>query len=207
VKVEQVSEHIYSLRSWMLFPVHVWVVVADDGVTLVDAGFSFMAKGILQFIDRLNAGPLRSILLTHGHADHVGSVNKIVQSREVPVYAHRKELPYMNGELPYPHRRKPEHNIARGLAQPLVENETGNLVKVAGLQPYFTPGHSPGHVVYYHEADDVLLAGDLFNSKNGNIRRPMYSSHCTCPESKQWTQYRESNTVGRSYTPITLTRL
>ena len=36
-----------------------------------------------------------------------------------------------------------------------------------------TPGHSPGHVVYYHEQDQVLLAGDLFTSKKGNLHQPM----------------------------------
>lgn len=58
MKVEQVSQHIWSLSIWVLLPVRVWVVVDTDGVTLVDAGLSTMASGILRFIDRLNAGPL-----------------------------------------------------------------------------------------------------------------------------------------------------
>lgn len=167
------SEHIWSLKSWALIPVHVWVVVEDAGVTLVDTGFPFMARGILRFIHGLNTGQLRRILLTHGHSDHVGAANQIVQHEPVPVYAHRIELPYMNGELPYPRRKRPESSIAKGLAQPLSEDRDGNLAMVAGLKPYLTPGHAPGHVVYYHEQDRVLLAGDLFTSKRGKLHCPI----------------------------------
>lgn len=173
MKVERVSQHIWSLKSWFLVPVRVWVVTGGDGVTLVDAGFPFMAKGIMQFIEGLNAGPLQRILLTHGHSDHVGAVKVILKHHPVPVHAHRIELPYMEGALPYPRRKRPEFNVARGVASPLAESREGDLAMVAGLKPYLTPGHSPGHVVYYHEQDQVLLAGDLFTSKKGELRRPM----------------------------------
>jgi glyoxylase-like metal-dependent hydrolase (beta-lactamase superfamily II) len=142
-------------------------------VTLVDTGFSVMARGILRSIEQLNAGPLQRILLTHGHGDHVGSVERIRQQHPVPVYAHQIELPYMEGALPYPRRRKAEMGLPKGLAQPLAEEQGAQLAVVAGLRPYLTPGHSPGHVAYYHEQDQVLLAGDLFTSKRGQLRRPM----------------------------------
>lgn len=173
MKMQRISEHIWSLKTWIIIPIHVWVVVDVDGVVLVDAGISGMANGILKGIDSLNAGPLQKILLTHGHSDHVGSVNKMVNSRHVSVYAHKIELPYINGELPYPRRKKSEPHVRKGTVQPLIQDEQGVLEPVAGLKPYLTPGHAPGHVVYYHEQDQVLLAGDLFTSKNGKLRRPM----------------------------------
>ncbi|MBE5397259.1 MBL fold metallo-hydrolase [Brevibacillus borstelensis] len=173
MKVERISEHIWSIRSWMLIPVHVWAVADEEGVTLVDAGMPFMAKGIENVVDQLGAGPLRRILLTHGHSDHTGSVKALVERRSIPVYAHRTEIPYMEGQLPYPRRKKAEKNVTPGLAQALGENEHGQLMTVAGLRPYLTPGHSPGHVVYFHEEDQVLLAGDLFTSKKGKLHRPM----------------------------------
>ena len=42
-----------------------------------------------------------------------------------------------------------------------------------GLIPYHTPGHSPGHVVFYHPDDQILLAGDLFTAFSGKLRRPI----------------------------------
>lgn len=173
MKVEQISEHIWSVSSWMLIPIRVWIVRDQEGITLVDAGMPFMAKGILSFLDQLNAGPLKRILLTHGHSDHVGAIKRVLEKNHLPIYAHRLEIPYMEGALPYPRRRKVERNVAPGLAQPLEENPDGGLSTIAGLKPYLTPGHSPGHVVYYHEEDRVLLAGDLFTSKAGKLHRPM----------------------------------
>lgn len=175
MKINQISEHIWSLKSWAVFPIHVWVVKDEAGVTLVDAGMSFMAKGIMRFVDMLQAGPLQRILLTHGHVDHVGAIRAILQRHAIPVYAHRIEIPYMEGSLPYPGRNKAVSYVSRGLAQPLSEQEDGQLHTIAGLQPLHTPGHSPGHVVYYHEKDRVLLAGDLFNAKRGKLRKPMFT--------------------------------
>lgn len=175
MKVEKISEHIWSLKTWMVIPIHVWVVVDKDGITLIDAGMPMMAKGIMKFIEQLNAGPLKRIILTHGHVDHVGAVKKILTESEVPVYAHRIEIPYLEGEVLYPNRKKLEYNLPKQLTLPLLDDESGNLQSVDGLTPYLTPGHSPGHVVYYHEKDQVLLAGDLFNSKKGRLHPPMFT--------------------------------
>lgn len=176
MKVEKISEHIWSLKTWMIIPIHVWVVVEEDGITLVDAGMPMMAKGIMKFMKKLNVGPLRRILLTHGHVDHVGAVKAILAENEVPVYAHQIEIPYLEGEQLYPKRKKLEYNLPKQLTVPLLEDEFGNLKSVGGLTPFLTPGHSPGHVVYYHEKDQVLLAGDLFNSKRGKLHPPMFTA-------------------------------
>lgn len=173
MKAKQVSEHVWSLKSWLLIPIHVWVVVDEDGVTLVDAGIQSMAKGILKFIEKLQAGNLKRIVLTHGHPDHVGAIKKILKVSPVPVYAHQIEIPYMEGRLPYPRRKKASSSIAEGITQPLHVDGSGNIQSIGGLTPFFAPGHSPGHVVYFHDKDQVLLAGDLFTSKNGKLKRPM----------------------------------
>ncbi|MCQ6559055.1 MBL fold metallo-hydrolase [Paenibacillus mendelii] len=173
MKIEQISKHVWSLRTWMLIPVTVWVVKEEDGVVLIDAGIPGMAKGILSFIDRLNAGPLKAILLTHGHSDHVGAVERILKERSVPIYVHHIEMPYMEGDAAYPRRKKAAQSVRKGVAKALQEMQEGQLAGVGSLKPHFTPGHSPGHVVYYHEQDGVLLAGDLFTSKRGKLRKPM----------------------------------
>lgn len=172
MKATRVSEHIWSLHVWAGLPIRVWVVREPEGVTLVDAGIAMMARGIARFIRRLDAGPLQRIVLTHGHSDHVGALNALLREWPVPVFAHRIELPYMEGQAPYPRRKKAVASVARGVVQPLPED--GDALRPVGvLQPYLTPGHAPGHVVYYHERDRVLLAGDLFTSRRGRLRRPI----------------------------------
>ena len=43
-----------------------------------------------------------AIVLTHGHADHSGSAAELSDSWDVPVYAHRLELPFFTGLSAYP---------------------------------------------------------------------------------------------------------
>ncbi|WP_314585657.1 MBL fold metallo-hydrolase [Paenibacillus terrigena] len=180
MKWTQVSEQIWRGKGWLIFPfipVHVWLVHddAEGGWTLVDAGMKNMAQGVLAHVKQLNQGPIRTIVLTHGHIDHVGVIDAIVEETGAKVYAYAEEIPYMEGERMYPRRKKIEFNVKRGLAQPLPVNEQGELLPVGGLTPYFAPGHSPGHVVFYHEGDEILLAGDLFtsNRSGSKLKRPM----------------------------------
>ncbi|GIQ63853.1 hypothetical protein PACILC2_24210 [Paenibacillus cisolokensis] len=77
VKVTQISEHIWSIKLWLIIPIHVWLVKEKNGITLVDTGVAMMAKGIVKAIERLQAGPLLRIVLTHGHPDHIGGLKRI----------------------------------------------------------------------------------------------------------------------------------
>lgn len=173
MRTTQLSPHIWSVRAWVGFSIHVWLVAEPDGVTLVDAGIPLMTKAITRAVEQMGAGPIRRVLLTHGHGDHVGAIPALTANGAVPVLAHRIELPYLEGRDPYPRRRKAVAFLRPGLATPLPERADGGLEPVGSLTPYLTPGHSPGHVVYHHEQDDVLLAGDLFTARNGRLRRPM----------------------------------
>lgn len=182
MKITQISNNVWSLKIWMLIPVTVWIVKEEDGLTLVDAGIPNMAKGILNFIAGLNEGPLRRIALTHGHSDHVGAIARLREAYpDVAVLVHRIEIPYMEGAEPYPRRKKAAASVTPGVAQPLAEQlpegadgrKSGSLSRIGSLQPYWTPGHSPGHVAYYHVEDRVMMAGDLFTAKKGKLRQPM----------------------------------
>lgn len=173
MKPQQISAHVWRLGTWLGIRINVWLVVDEEGVTLVDAGLGLMSRGILRAVERLGAGPLQRIVLTHGHSDHTGAVAPLLKALAVPVYAHAIEIPYMEGRVAYPRRSKSATTVAPGVAHELPLGAAGELRPIAGLTPYLTPGHSPGHVVYHHEADDVLLAGDLFTSRNGKLRKPM----------------------------------
>ena len=86
MKITRVSEHIWSVSAWLVFPITVWLVKEEDGATLVDAGMPFMAKGIAGAVKPLGIGPLRRIVLTHGHSDHVGAIRRLLlESPGVPV--------------------------------------------------------------------------------------------------------------------------
>ena len=47
-------------------------------------------------------GVPKAVILTHGHFDHIGGIEKILSRWNVPVYAHPDEIPYLTGEKRYP---------------------------------------------------------------------------------------------------------
>lgn len=171
LRLRQVSPHVWQVRVWRLTRVNTWLVADESGLSIVDTGYWFMAGDVLRAAELVDAGPVRRVLLTHGHPDHAGGAPRIARELGVPVFAHRLELPYIEGTRTYPRIvgfMQPPHP---GLAEPLPEASDGTLRKLGGLTPYAAHGHTPGHVVYHHEQDDVLLAGDLFKARRGRLLR------------------------------------
>lgn len=173
MKVRKISEHITKLEVWCFIKISAWLVQAEGGVYIVDTGMAFLSNTILREAEKL--GTVKAILLTHGHSDHAGGVQNILRKRNIPVYAHALDLDYMEGKAPFPRRKKAEKVVPPHVVQPLPTAENGQLAAFGDLVPYHTPGHSPGHVAYYHTKDRVLLSGDLFTSKHGQLQKPMKS--------------------------------
>ncbi len=156
----------------------------DGRWAVVDSGLPGFAATIIEKAERrfgLRSRP-DAIFLTHGHFDHAGNALALADHWGVPVYAHRLELPYLAGRSDYP---PPDPTVggaigtlsrlmpsgARDLGTRLralpaddtpgaAEHETGDLPGMDGWRWVHTPGHSPGHVAFFHREDRVLLAGD-----------------------------------------------
>jgi glyoxylase-like metal-dependent hydrolase (beta-lactamase superfamily II) len=146
---------------------------------LVDSGLPGRANQIFEVAEaRFGAGARpEAILLTHGHFDHAGSALDLAEAWDVPIYAHRLEIPYLTGKSDYP---PPDPTMGGAVAflsrfMPSRTRDLGERVRelhpnevpgAAGWEWLATPGHSPGHISFFRPSDRVLLAGDAFATMN-----------------------------------------
>jgi hydroxyacylglutathione hydrolase len=141
----------------------------SDRAVIVDPGEE--APRLLQAIK--DAGvTLDAILLTHTHFDHVGAVAPGARATGAPVYCPRLEVPVLQDVMafvPWPgfgpyDSWDPEETV-----------DGGETLELAGMtfDVVFTPGHSPGHVVYAVRGEQALLSGDvLFEGSVGRTDLP-----------------------------------
>ncbi len=158
-----------------------WYVVEEDGrLTIVDTGFPRSWRSLQAALDELGRSPadVGAVVLTHGHFDHVGSARRLADAWGVPLYAHPLELPYLTGLSDFPPRDPtmggamaqmsrfmPDHGYDLGDRLRELPAD-GSLPGLSGWRWLHTPGHTPGHVSLYREADGVLLAADAFATMN-----------------------------------------
>jgi glyoxylase-like metal-dependent hydrolase (beta-lactamase superfamily II) len=149
----------------------------DRGWVLIDAGMPGSARAIAAAAGRRfgPGGRPAAIVLTHGHFDHVGALEELAAAWGVPVFAHELELPYLTGRSPYP---PPDPTVGGGLMAALSWTfprgpidlgervrrlpEDGSVPGMPGWRWVHTPGHAPGHVSLFRDADRALVAGDAF---------------------------------------------
>ena len=151
----------------------------------------------------------RAIVLTHGHFDHTGSAAALADDWGVPIHAHAVELPYLDGRRHYP----PLDHSAPGFFSKLsffFPNSTIQLGRrvetldllsplpgVPGWVTVPTPGHSPGHVSFFHPEQGTLLAGDAVVTMNldsflGTITRGRRLTRPPVPGTINWEEARQS---------------
>lgn len=146
-----------------------------DGWILVDTGLLTSARSIIDAAEHRfgrNTRPA-AIVMTHGHFDHVGSLEALLKRWEVPVYAHQLELPYLSGEASYPPADAHAGGGLMTLVSPLYPRSPvdvrpwlkplptdQHVPGMPGWQWVHTPGHTPGHVSLWRGSDRTLIAGD-----------------------------------------------
>jgi glyoxylase-like metal-dependent hydrolase (beta-lactamase superfamily II) len=147
-----------------------YLVLEEDGCTVVDTNLPGSAQGIYDAAQKLNA-PIRRIVLTHAHNDHVASadaLHALVPDAEVIVS--ERTAPFLRGEmslLP----GEPVDELRGGYTQ--IETEPTRLVNegdmIGSLRVIAAPGHTPGHIALMDTRDDTLIAGDAFATQFGNV--------------------------------------
>ncbi|HKJ35828.1 MAG TPA: MBL fold metallo-hydrolase [Solirubrobacterales bacterium] len=155
-------------RICRLWSINCYVVDEGDALTVIDTGISGTAKHLLAAAER-RGKPITRIVLTHGHVDHVGSVDALIEALpDVSLIASRREAKLISGEWsaePGEIDRKPPGGF------PKLDNQPGELVEagdvVGSLKVIAAPGHTPGQIALLDERDRTLFCGDSMTTIGG----------------------------------------
>ena len=162
------SETEHARRVSRYGMVNAYLVREDDGLTVIDTAIGGSEKAILGAAAELGM-PIRRIVLTHAHGDHVSSLDALaaeLPDAEVSISAREarlldKDMTMDPGE--------PEDKLRGGFpgtaTKPTRQLAPGELV--GSLEVVASPGHTPGHIALLDSRDGTLFCGDAFSTLGG----------------------------------------
>jgi glyoxylase-like metal-dependent hydrolase (beta-lactamase superfamily II) len=188
---------------------NVTIQVGDDGVLLVDTSYAQLSDTILAEIRKLSNKPIRYIINTHVHLDHVGGNENLGKAgrtvsggnvgADAPtgatIIAHENVLNGMSAptgtQAPFPFAAWPTDTYFTKQKELFFNNEAVVVVH----QP---AAHTDGDSVVYFRRSDVVSTGDLFvttsypiidqqrgGSINGTLKALNYLLDLAIPKDKQ----------------------
>ena len=159
-------------RITRLGAVNAVLVREPDGLTLVDTLIGGSADTILARARALSL-PIVRILATHGHSDHVGSVDKLAEALpDAEVIFPRREARLLAGDLSVdpgePQKRIRKYSFPELATRPSRTIGAGDMV--GSLRACAASGHSPGQLAYLDERDGTLYCGDAYSTLGGRMK-------------------------------------
>ena len=130
-------------------------------------------------LDKLKAGvakvgvTLEKLLVTHGHIDHCGQTGTLARELDIPIEGPHEADRFWISRLDEDGRK---YGIDGEVFEPNRWLKDGDKVTVGELEldVIHCPGHTPGHVVFYHAPSHFAVVGDvLFAGSIGRTDFPM----------------------------------
>jgi glyoxylase-like metal-dependent hydrolase (beta-lactamase superfamily II) len=168
----KIIDHLYTVPGVVA---NTYILVDDDGLTIIDTGLPRSEKKILAYIASLgkSARDVKRIVITHADLDHFGSLAALQKASGARTYAGRVEAEAL-AKGRSSREIKPAGFSLRGIlfallgpfmkASPFQVDEIiaegQSLPALGGLQVIETPGHTPGHTSLFAPSAGVLFCGD-----------------------------------------------
>lgn len=138
----------------------VFLLDCGSHLVLVDTGFKRKdAPKILNYIKKLGK-PLKLIIITHFHIDHVVNIKKIRAATEAQLAFHAAEASYL--------REKADFHL-----------KDGQKLDICDIEIIHLPGHTDGNISIYLPTQKAIIIGDTIFDENGLISPP--EMYCTDP--------------------------
>ena len=147
VVFRQLDDHTWIGNGHRTYNESLYLVEGNDRAVLIDAGTR--VPGLDKIVAGITSKPV-TMILTHGHGDHVGGVGPFPEVWIGPA----DEQMLRNSQRRY-----------QGQIKHLTDGET---IDLGGrkLEVMFTPGHTSGSVTFFDKANHYGFSGDAFGSTN-----------------------------------------
>lgn len=146
----------------------------ENNCVIIDPGCYTRKEELVltDFILKKNLKPI-ALLNTHAHIDHVLGNQFVLTNYNIPFYLHENDQSTLQSVSTYAHLYGFEGYKVSPIPTCLLKgNEVLEFGKIK-LKVLYTPGHAPGHVVYYNEENSFVINGDvLFNGSFGRVDLP-----------------------------------
>ena len=160
VVFRQIDEHTWIGSGNRVASETVYIIEGNDKAVVIDAG-THMPK-LDKIVAKITDKPV-SLILTHGHGDHVGAAGCF------------DEL-WVNTE---------DKGMLRNYKGTIHHIENGQRFDLGGrvLEAFYTPGHTPGSTTFLEVGTDTGYSGDAFGNGNLLVMGDFKTLIKTCRES------------------------